>query len=209
MKASRLVALVSLVLAFSFSIAAQKFSYAAQKKFIPTELGQVYLGMPLKQFAAKIPLDGVEADGRFDWLELTVPFKKGNINSINIRIHGLSSEEKAAIVKKGKVKDKNLNGEEYERETDVVDVSKIPAKGFVYAMYIGFTDSFDLKKWTSTAYGKPGDIYKKGDNGYFYDHQWTRKTTDGLTWLIRAYFKDGNSLQLLGRIKGTEWDVNQ
>lgn len=193
----------------AFAASAQKFSYAAQKKLIPTELGQVYLGMPFKQFAGKVPLDEAEADPRFDYLELMVPFKKGNITWLTIRIHGLNTSEKAAILKKGKVKDKNLLGEDYEREADLLDASKIPAKGFVYAMYIGFKDDFDLKTWTTAAYGTPGDIYKKGDNGYFYDHQWTRKTTDGLTWLIRAYFiKDNKSLQLLGRIKDTEWDVN-
>lgn len=208
MKLTRFVSLSVVIAICVFSAAAQKFNHAAQKKFIPAELGQVYIGMPFKQFAARVPLAGAEADGRFDHLELIVPFKKGNITSLAIRIHGLTSEEKAAIVKKGTIKDKNLNGDEYERETDLIDVSKIPAKGIVYAVYITYKDDFDLKKWTSAAYGKPSDIHKPGNNGYFYDHQWTRKTTDGLTWLIRAYFKDGNRLQLLGRIKGTEWDIN-
>lgn len=208
MKLIRIFSLFAIVVFCSVAASAQKFNYAAQKRLIPTELGQVYLGMPFKQFAAKIKLDGAEADGRFDWLELTIPYKKGNITSLSIRIHGLNSDEKAAIVKKGTIKDKNLNGEEYDRETDLIDVSKIPAKGVVYAMYIGFKDDFDLKKWTAATYGKPSDIYKSGDNGYFYDHQWTRKTTDGLTWLIRSYFKETKSLQLLGRIKGSEWDVN-
>jgi len=185
---------------------APKFSYPAQKKFIPAELGQVYLGMPFKQFAAKINLKGVEANTRFEPLELRVPYKKGNVTGISVRIHGLSAEEKAAIVTPGRVKDKNDLGEEYERDGEVLDVTTIPAKGFIYAIYISFKDDFDLKSYVTKIYGKPGDVYKKGDNGYFYDYQWTRKTTDGLTWLIRCYFNEGKSLQLLGRIKDTEWD---
>jgi hypothetical protein len=198
------------VLAFAFSIAsaqpAPKFSYPAQKKFIPVELGQVYLGMPFKQFAGKISLKDVEADTRFEPLELRIPYKKGNVTGVAVRIHGLSAEEKAAIVKPGRVKDKNDLGEEYERDGELLDVTKIPAKGFVYAMYISFKDDFDLKSYVTKIYGKPGDVYKKGDNGYFYDYQWTKKTPDGLTWLIRCYFNEGKSLQLLGRIKDTEWD---
>lgn len=208
MNPARITLLIAVFAICSVVASAQKFSYSAQKKFIPTELGQVFLGMPFKQFTSKIQLDGAEADGRFDYLELTIPYKKGNISSLTIRVHGLNADEKAAIVKRGKVTDKNELGEEYERETDLLVASKIPAKGFVYAIYVGFNDKFDLKKWTAAAYGKPTDIHKPGDNGYFYDHQWSLKTTDRLTWLIRAYFKDGNSLQLLGRIKGTEWDAS-
>jgi hypothetical protein len=194
-------------LLFSVSYAQKpKFNYPAQKKFIPVELGQVYLGMPFKAFAAKIPLKDVEADTRFEPLELIIPYKKGNITALTIRIHGLSAEEKAAIVKPGKIKDKDLRGDEYERDAELLDVTKIPAKGFVYAMYISFKDDFDLKTWSTKTFGKPADIYKKGDNGYFYDYQWTVKSTDGLVWLIRCYFNEGKSLQLLGRIKDTEWD---
>jgi hypothetical protein len=162
--------------------------------------------MPFKAFAAKIPLKDVEADTRFDPLELIIPYKKGNVTGLTVRIHGLSAEEKAAIVKPGKIKDKNDLGEEYERDAELLDVSKIPAKGFVYAMYISFKNDFDLKSYVTKTFGKPGDVYKKGDNGYFYDYQWTKKTTDGLTWLVRCYFEDRKSLQLLGRIDGTEWD---
>jgi hypothetical protein len=209
MKLTRALSLTFFTL-FLFSAAnaqpAPKFSYRAQKKFIPVELGQVYLGMPFKQFAAKINLKEVEADTRFEPLELRVPYKKGNVTGLTVRIHGLTAEEKAAIVKPGKVKDRNDLGEEYERDGELLDVTKIPAKGFVYAMYISFKDDYDLKTWAAKTFGKPGDIYKKGDNGYFYDYQWTKKTSDGLTWLIRCYFNEGKSLQLLGRIKDTEWD---
>jgi hypothetical protein len=209
MKLTKALSLIFLTLFFFSSANAQpapKFSYPAQKKFIPVELGQVYLGMPFRQFAAKINLKDVEADTRFEPLELRIPYKKGNVTGVTVRIHGLSAEEKAAIVKPGSVKDKNDLGEEYERDGELLDASKIPAKGFVYAMYISFKDDFDLKSYVTKIYGKPGDVYKKGDNGYFYDYQWTKKTPDGLTWLIRCYFNEGKSLQLLGRIKDTEWD---
>jgi hypothetical protein len=197
------------VLVFAVSIAAAqpkaKFNYLAQKKLIPIELGQVYLGMPFKAFAAKIPLKDVEADTRFEPLELIIPYKKGNITGLTVRIHGLSEEEKAAMVRPGKIKDKDDSGE-FERDGELLDASKIPAKGFVYAMYISFKDEFDLKSYVTKTFGKPGDVYKKGDNGHFYDYQWTKKTTDGLTWLVRCYFEESKSLQLLGRIDGTEWD---
>ena len=209
MKLNNVLVLIFLTVLFFSAANAQpapKFSYPAQKKFIPVELGQVYLGMPFKQFAAKINLKDVEADARFEPLELRVPYKKGNVTGVTVRIHGLTAEEKAAIVKPGRVKDKNDLGEEYERDGELLDVTKIPAKGFVYAMYISFKDDFDLKSYVTKMYGKPGDVYKKGDNGHFYDYQWTKKTPDGLTWLVRCYFNEGKSLQLLGRIKDTEWD---
>jgi hypothetical protein len=199
------IALLTFLLSSSAHAQKPKFSYLAQKKFVPVELGQVYLGMPFKAFAAKIPLKDVEADTRFEPLELRVPYKKGNITGLTVRIHGLSEEEKAAIVKPGKIKDKDESGE-FERDGELLDVTKIPAKGIVYAMYINFKDTFDIKTWATKTYGKPSDVYKKGDNGYFYDYQWTVKTTDGLTWLVRCYFNEGKSLQLLGRIDGTEWD---
>lgn len=208
MKITKPLLLAVVTLLFFSAVNAQKtkYNYLAQKKFIPVELGQVYLGMPFKAFAAKISLKDVEADTRFEPLELIIPYKKGNITGLTVRIHGLSAEEKAAIVKPGKVKDKNDLGEEYERETELLDATRIPAKGFVYAMYISYKPGFDLKAHVTKIFGKPADIYKKGDNGYFYDYQWTKKTTDGLTWLVRCYFEESKSLQLLGRIDGTEWD---
>ena len=208
MKLFKISAVFALVLLIFSNVEAQKakYNYLAQKKFIPVELGRVYLGMPFKDFAAKVSLKDAAADTQFEPLGLTIPFKKGNITSISIRIHGLTAEEKAAIVKPGKVREKNDNGEEYERDGEILDVTKIPAKGIVYAMYISFKDDFDIKSWSLKAFGKPGDIYKKGDSGYFYDYQWTAKSSDGLTWLVRCYLKEGKSLQLLGRIPGTEWD---
>lgn len=207
MKHFRLSFVIAILLLTASFAHAQKFTYAAQRKFIPADLGQVYLGMPFKAFAAKIPVKDAEADTRFEHLELIIPYKKGNVTGLVVRIHGLNEEEKKSIVRRGMVKDKNDLGEEYERETDLLDALKIPAKGIVYAMYISFKDDFDLKTWGTKAYGKPSDIYKKGDNGYFYDYQWGVKSPDGLQWLVRCYFNDSKSLQLLGRIKGTEWDA--
>lgn len=209
MKISRFVSL-TILLFFLFSVAnAQpkpKFNYLAQKKMIPVDLGQVYLGMPFKQFAAKIPLNDAEADTRFDWLELTVPYKKGNITGLMVRIHGLSAEEKAAIVKPGKVKSRSDDGEEYERDVELLDAAKIPAKGVVYSMYITFKPTFDLKAYGIKTYGG-GEVRKKDDPHHFYDTQWTKKTADGLTWLIRSFYEgEVRYLQLLGRIKDTEWD---
>jgi hypothetical protein len=202
---------ISLLIAFcataSFAQAKPKFSYAAQKKLIPAELGQVYLGMPLKDLAARIDISKAAADDRFDWLELEIPFTKGNIASLTVRVHGLSPEEKSAMLHEVTIKKKSDEGEEYETEVKQPKPgAAIPAKGFVYSMYIGFKKEFDLKKYVNSTYG-PGEVRKKDDEYHFFDTQWTRKTTDGLTWLIRAFYDgDRRSLQLLGRIDGTEWD---
>jgi len=123
-----------------------KFSYAAQKKLIPADLGQVYLGMPLKDFAARIDVSKAEADDRFEWLELQIPFAKGNITSLAVRIQGLSMEEKASILHEVKVKKMGLNGEEYEADVKQLKPGATLSKGFVYSMYVGFKKDFDLKK---------------------------------------------------------------
>jgi hypothetical protein len=179
-----------------------KHNYPAQKKFIPAELGQVYLGMPLKAFAAKIELKMAEADDRFEPLELKIPFGKGNITEITFRIHGLTAEEKAALLRTETVRDDG-----FDREVKRLKMDALPAKGIVYAMYIGFKKDFDLKSYVAKIYG-PGEVRKKDNPYHFSDTEWTKKTPDGLTWLIRAFYEDSDnkSLQLLGRIKGTEWD---
>ncbi len=181
-----------------------KFNYAAQKKLIPVDLGQIYLGMSFRDFAKMIDLKEAVASSRFGPLELNIPYSKGNIKNLTVRIHGLDEEETAAVTRKVIVVDKYEHGN-IEREVQKLDIAKIPAKGFVYAIYILFNEDFDLKAWSMKTFGKPGDVYKEGDNGYFYDLQWTKKTADGLTWLIRCYYEENKSLQLLGRIKGTEW----
>lgn len=198
---------IALFTAVSFAQAKPKFSYAAQKKFLPAELGQVYLGMPLKDFAAKIDMSKAEAEDRFDWLQLDIPFMKGNVTSLIIRVHGLAREEKDAILHEATVKKISDFGEEYETEVKQPKPgAAIPAKAFVYSMYVGFQKDFDLKKHVNAVYGA-GEVRKPGDEYHFFDTQWTKKTSDGLTWLIRAFYVgDSRSLQLLGRIDGTEWD---
>lgn len=201
------VYLLAFLLASALTAAAQapgKFSYAAQKKFIPAELGQVYLGMSLKAFATKINLEKAEADGRFEPISLDIPLKKGNIESVRVMVHGISEEEKKTLLKTER---RMVQGEfgEYERDWTSIDPAKITGKGFVYAFYIVYKDDYDLAAYTQKAFGQPADVHTEGDY-YFYDKQWTKKTTDGLVWLIRSFEKETKSLQLLGRIKGTEWD---
>ncbi|MEZ5429091.1 MAG: hypothetical protein R2747_22790 [Pyrinomonadaceae bacterium] len=208
--------LIPLLLLLSFSvISAQKkpkYNYAAQKKLLPAELGRVYLGMPLAELSKRLDLSNAEVgDTRFDWLELSVPFEKGDLTNLTVRIYGLSQDDKKAILHKETIKKKDDLGEDYEIEVDRLDVGKIPGKGFVYAMYIAFKKDFDLKSRVVKTYGqpKPEDIYKEGDEYHIYDMQWTKKTSDGLVWLIRAFYGDeGGSLQLLGRIDGTEWGLD-
>ncbi len=189
-----------------------KFNYAAQKKFIPLELGKIYLGMPFDEFAEQIDLKKAEAgDTSYDWLSLDIPFEKGNIAGITVKIHGLTQDEKMQILFQETVKKKDNFGEDYDAQIERVKTDKIPAKGVVYAMYIFYKKDFDLKNHVVKTFGQPKaeDIYKKGDEYHFYDMQWTKKTSDGLVWLVRS-FHDGNakSLQLLGRIDGTEWGLD-
>ena len=102
-------------------------------------------------------------------------------------------------------KQKDETAYEYETEWVGIDPSKIVKKGFLYALYINYDDSYDLATFTNKTFGKTTDIHKEGDY-HFYDKQWIKKTSDGLVWLIRSFEKDGRQLQLLGRIDGTEWD---
>ena len=46
-----------------------RYSYTAQKRFIPVELGQVYIGMPFKEFASKVDLRNAEANDRIEPLD--------------------------------------------------------------------------------------------------------------------------------------------
>lgn len=190
-----------------FAQAKPKFNYAAQKKLIPADLGQVYLGMPLKDLAAKLDISKAEANDRFNWLSLEIPYAKGNVTGVTVRIHGLSEEDKAAMLHKVTVKKRGDNGDEYEADIKQLKPGAVLSNGFVYSMYIGFRSDFDLKKYLDGLYGK-GDERKADDEYHFYDTQWVKKTSDGLVTIVRAFHKDGSSksLQLLGRIDGTEWD---
>ncbi len=198
--------LFGLIAGAAFAQADPKFSYAAQKKIIPADLGQVYLGMPLKDFAARIDVSKAEADDRYDWLQLEIPFAKRNVTSLTVRVHGLSMEEKAAILHEVKEKKKGDNGEEYEADIKQLKPGAALRKGFIYSMYVDFKKEFDLKKYLDSLYGK-GTEREANDEYHFYDTQWVKTTPDGLVTLIRAFHKsDRRSLQLLGRIAGTEWD---
>lgn len=198
--------LFALAASAAFAQSKSTFSYTAQKKIIPADLGQVYLGMPLKDFAARIDLSKAQVDDRFAWLELEIPFAEGNITSLAVRVHGLSMEETASILHKVKAKKKGDNGDEYEAEVKQLKPEAALTKGFVYSMYVGFKKEFDLKKYLDGLYGK-GTEREANDQYHFYDTQWVKKTPDGLVTIIRAFHKDGrSSLQLLGRIDGTEWD---
>lgn len=201
-----------IAVAFCAAAAAQaqqkaKFNYAAQKKFIPAELGRIYLGMPFKKFAGGFDFRQSEADEQFGWLTVRTPFKKGNVEEIAFKIHGLTQEEQSALIRidkiKVKIEDSNI---EYDREIKRLDAAKIPGgKGVVYEINVRYRKGFDLKAQAIKMFGATGDVYKKGDDYHIYDMQWFKKSADGLVWLIR-YHEETNVLQLSGRIKGTEWD---
>jgi hypothetical protein len=197
------------LLAFSFTaVAAQaKYNYAGQKQFIPIELGKVYLGMPFADFARQIALKECDIDNRFEWLECKEPFVKGGVESIVFKVHGLGEDEIAGMLRKVTRPGKMENGDEYEEEVQMLDAAKIPAKnkGIVYQINLQYKKGFDLKKQALKMFGTAKDVHKPGDQFHIYDMQWTKKTTDGLTLLIRFY-EETNALMLAGIIDKTEWD---
>src|ERR1044072_7737749 len=182
-----------------------KYSYLKQKQFIPVELGKVYLGMPFADFARQINLKNAEVDDRFEWLEAALPFAKGSVESINFKVHGLTEEDNAKFIYKATTGKKTERNEDYEVEVQMIDPAKIPAKGIVYEISLHYKKGFDLKAQAIKMFGVSKDVYKPGDQFHIYDMQWTKKTTDGLTWLIR-YYEETNALMLAGRIDKTEWD---
>lgn len=188
---------------FASAQAVAKFSYAAQKQFIPAELGRVYLGMPFREFAKNFDFKQSEADDRFGWLEVKVPFNRGNVRSLFFKVHGLSAEEMANLIRLEKITENKGTADEYEREVKRLDASKIPAKGFVYEISLEFKENFDLKKYALSKFGKPAD--GGGNAQGIYDMQWTKKTPDRLVMLIRSH-ENTRVLQLIGVIDKTEWD---
>ncbi len=182
-----------------------KYNYLSQKRFIPAELGKVYLGMPLKDFAKQINLKEAEmAENRFEWLEVSLPFAKGNVERINFKIHALEAADYAKMLYKETVTKKGDFGD-YKLEVQKIDTAKIPAKGIVYEIGLHYKKGFDLKKQVIKMFGATKDVYKKGDQYHIYDMQWTKRTADGLVWLVR-YYEETNALMLAGRIAKTEWD---
>ena len=210
MKKKTLILTISfLLLAAGAAVAQTKalpYSYNAQKAFVPADLGKVYLGMPLRDFAKQIDISKAESDYRFSYLELNIPFAKGSVTGLRVRVHGLTPEQLDAMHTEETVKKNGENGDEYEATVKRIKISDIPAEGVVYSMYVSFNEGFDLRKWAEKTYGK-GEVRAKDDEYYFYDQQWAKRSGDGLGWLIRAfYLGKGKSLQLLGRVPGTEWD---
>lgn len=180
-----------------------KYNYASQQKLIPAELGMIFMGMDMKAFSQKIKIDSAEAEARFEELTLDIPYKKGNIEKLSVKFTGLTDEQKAALVKTVKI----TEADGYEREVKRISVSAIKATGKLYEIDVFYKEGFDLKKYVLSKYGKPGDEYKKGDQYYIFDMQWTKVSTDKLTWLIR-YHEETMVLQLAGLIPGSEWDVS-
>ncbi len=212
MKKSIFVFLVLFILcSVSNSQPKQNFNYPAQKKLIPAELGKIYLGMPFDQFAKLHDLTDAEVgELRFEWLELKIPISNGSVERLTVRIHGLSAEDKKRILKSEILKMTADDGFIYEETVVKLLPDKVPAKGFVYAMYLNFKKDFNQKAYVLKTYGKDGEVRDPKDPYHFFDIQWEKKTSDGITWLIRSFHEDDKRiLQLLGRIPGTEWDVGE
>lgn len=188
------------------------YNYEAQKKYIPKELGKVYLGMPFKGFANSFDLSASEVgDVRFGYLPVTFPYKKGNIVEIMFKVHGLSEQEiQSLLISDTVTENTDSNGDPigpWERKLNRIDTTKIPEKGIVYELGISFTPEFDQKTFVIKTFGKKGDVRQPDDDYHFYDIQWTPKTADGLTWLVRSFHENSNRrLRLIGLISGTEWD---
>lgn len=197
----------TLVLSVVQAQPAVKYNYAAQKKLLPAELGAVYLGMDLKAFAQKIKPDSAIANGDFEELRLELPFKKGNIEKVIVKFSGLSIEQKEALIRTVIVKEKTEYGEN-ETEVKRINVKKLMAAGKLYEITVFYKKDYDLDKYVVTRYGKPNDVYKKGDDYHFFDKQWVKTSADKMLWLIR-YNEETKSLMLAGRIDGSEWGLEE
>lgn len=193
-----------------FAQADPNYSFAAQQKFIPKELGRVYLGMPLKEFAKQVDLSlGDIEDDRFDEIRLAVPFEKGNIRRLQIEVGGFPHDGRDINLAPARSKRKNDVGDEFEINVKRLIIDKIPEKAFVYSITVWYEPEYKLYDHVVKTYGKDGDERNPADEYHFYDTQWVKRTDDGLLWLIRAFHKgEDPSLQLIGRIKGTPWSVD-
>lgn len=183
------------------------FSYNAQKKFIHPDLGKVYLGMPLHEFATVIDLTNASvADPRFSGLSMTIPVNKGNVTDLTISIHGLEVEGRDKYLREIQVPSIIFPGTHVSDTR--IDISKTPKTGIIYRMSIDFKSGYDLRSYAVKTFGPKGAVHKPEDEYHFFDIQWSPKTSDGLTWLVRS-FHEGESRQLvlIGRIKDTEWEL--
>ncbi|MCO6509452.1 MAG: hypothetical protein J5I65_01545 [Aridibacter famidurans] len=202
------VVLVAGATQIAFSQAPAGYDYKAQKAFIPADLGEVFIGMPFREFVKKIDITDAEADTRFENIHLNIAYEKGAIDGLTVRVGGFTREQIKAMSKEVEVAVKDDLGN-YTVKEERIDPSKIEGDGFVYAFYIGFKPEFDLRSWVVKTYGDDGEVRKPDDEYHFFDIQWTKRTDDGLAWLIRSFHEgDRRSLQLLGRISGTEWAVD-
>jgi len=177
-----------------------KYSHEAQAALIPEELGEVYLGMPFKEFAANFDFAESEVhDTRFGPLPVTVKLAKGPVRSVFFKVHGLTQAETAALKTPGTT------------TVDQLDPKNIPDNGFVYEISLTYEPGFDLHSYVIKKYGDNGDVRKSDDPYHMYDIQWFPKTSDGLAWLIRVFHTDKSpkTLRLIGRIPGTEWEIEE
>lgn len=199
--------IISFLIFASAGSAQTTYKYETQKKFIPKELGKVYLGMPFDEFAKVIDLKTAElGDTRFQWLELKIPIANGPVTRLTVRIYGLSEDDKKSLVKTETVTTKEVDGFEFKKEVEKLVIEKISNKGFISEMYVNFKPDFDQKAYVIKTFGKDGDVRAADDPYRFYDIQWEKKTSDGLGVLVRSFHEDEmRSLHLLGRIPGTEW----
>ena len=94
-------ALVSILLLAAGTLVAQTkpvYSFAAQRMFIPSDLGKVNLGISIKAFAKEIDITKGEIDDRFEGLAIEIPFTKGNISSLTVSVAGLDEADRAALI---------------------------------------------------------------------------------------------------------------
>lgn len=206
---SSLLCVAVLVLASAASAQrAPKYSYSAQKKLLPPELGQVYLGMPLRDLAKQIDLSRADIeDDRMQEFTLQIPFDKGNISGFVAKVAGFPYEGRDELLSEATVTRKTEEGE-FEIEVKRLILNKIPADAFVYSLAISFKPEFDQKAWVTKTYGK-GTVRDPKDEYHFSDIEWVKTSSDGLTWLIRSLHEKGERrLMLYGRINGTEWALD-
>lgn len=182
-----------------------KYSYEKQKELIPSELGQVYLGMPFSDLVKKIDLGKAEANADYGWLDISVPFVKENVIYLYLKAHGIEYDKREEFLKEETIKRKE-GEDEWEEKINRVITGKVPVGSFVYELSVKFKEGFDLRNYCLKKFGDTKDVYQPGDQFHIYDLQWVKTTGDGLGWLIR-YHESSRVLQLIGRISGTEWGL--
>lgn len=163
-----------LVIALAASIAGQTkqaYSYDAQKKFIPVELGEVYLGMPFSELVKKFDFSRSDvSDYRFGYLPVTIPFEEGNVTKVYFEIHGLSESEIKPMLRSEKEIVKEVDDGktfEFEKTFDRLDPTKAVDKGFLYVMTIYYKPEFNLKSHVIKTFGNNGTVREPDDEYHF------------------------------------------